>query len=48
MMSSATYTQLDPASPALFSPVVVTDLLREDLGIDGVVVSDDVEPTRAV
>ncbi|WP_091323632.1 glycoside hydrolase family 3 N-terminal domain-containing protein [Geodermatophilus ruber] len=48
MMSSATYTQLDPAAPAAFSPVVVTDLLREQLGFDGVVMSDDVGAAQAV
>ncbi len=41
MMSSATYTQIDPDAPAVFSPEVV-GLLRDDLGFDGVVVTDDV------
>ncbi|MGY1762698.1 glycoside hydrolase family 3 N-terminal domain-containing protein [Geodermatophilus sp. SYSU D00779] len=48
MMSSATYTQIDPSVPALFSPVVVGDLLREQLGFDGVVISDDIGAAQAV
>ncbi|MGY1681931.1 glycoside hydrolase family 3 N-terminal domain-containing protein [Geodermatophilus sp. SYSU D01176] len=48
MMSSATYTQIDPSAPAAFSPVVVTDLLRERLGFDGVVISDDIGAAQAV
>ncbi len=48
MMSSATYTQIDPSTPAVFSPVVVTDLLRQQLGFDGVVISDDIGAAQAV
>lgn len=48
MVSSATYAQIDPAAPAAFSPVVVTGLLRERLGFDGVVISDDLGNARAV
>ncbi|MGY1631544.1 glycoside hydrolase family 3 N-terminal domain-containing protein [Geodermatophilus sp. SYSU D01186] len=48
MTSSATYTQIDPTAPAAFSPVVVTDLLREQLGFDGVVISDDLGAAEAV
>ena len=48
MMSSATYTQIDPTVPALFSPVVVGDLLRQQLGFDGVVISDDIGAAQAV
>ena len=48
MASSATYTQLDPAGPAAFSPAVLTGLLRDRLGFDGVVVSDDVGNAAAV
>jgi beta-N-acetylhexosaminidase len=47
MVSSATYPRLDPDTPALFSPVVL-DLLRGQLGFDGVVMSDDVGDAEAV
>ena len=48
MMSSATYTQLDPTTQAVFSSAVLTDLLRGRLGFDGVVVTDDVGNAQAV
>jgi beta-N-acetylhexosaminidase len=48
MASSAMYTQLDPATQAAFSPIVLTDLLRRRLGFDGVVISDDLGNARAV
>jgi beta-N-acetylhexosaminidase len=48
MVSSAVYQQIDPAAPAAFSPVVVTELLRGRLGFDGVVISDDLGTARAV
>ncbi|AYD89145.1 glycoside hydrolase family 3 protein [Actinomyces lilanjuaniae] len=41
MMSSAVYTLLDDTAPAVFSPVVVTEMLRGDLGFTGVVITDD-------
>ena len=41
MVSTATYTRIDPAGPAAFSHTVVTDLLRHDLGFTGLVISDD-------
>jgi beta-N-acetylhexosaminidase len=47
MVSLATYTRLDPAAPAAFSPAVVTDLLRGQLGWDGVVVSDSLTAAAA-
>ena len=47
MVSSATYPQLDPDSPALFSPAVL-GLLRGQLGFDGVVISDDVGHAEAL
>jgi beta-N-acetylhexosaminidase len=40
MVSLATYSEIDPAAPAAYSKAVVTDLLRGQLGWDGVVVSD--------
>ena len=42
MVSSAVYSQIDPGAPAVFSPTVVTDMLRGDLGFTGVVITDDV------
>jgi beta-N-acetylhexosaminidase len=34
---------LDPAAPSSLSRIIVTDILRGELGFDGVVVSDDLE-----
>ncbi|MGQ7295000.1 glycoside hydrolase family 3 N-terminal domain-containing protein [Quadrisphaera sp. KR29] len=48
MTSSAVYEQIDPAAPAAFSPAVVRDLLRGQLGVDGVVISDDLGRAKAV
>ena len=42
MVGSARYSRLDPKVPAMFSAPIVTDLLRGDLGYDGVVITDDV------
>ncbi len=41
MISTATYTRIDPNHIAAFSSGVVTDLLRNQIGYQGVVVSDD-------
>jgi beta-N-acetylhexosaminidase len=46
MVSSAIYSQLDSAAPAVFSPTVVTGLLRDQLGFDGVVITDDLVAGR--
>lgn len=48
MMSSATYFRIDPAHPAVFSPTVITSLLRGELGFGGVVMSDDLGVARSV
>lgn len=40
MMSLATYSQIDPNTPAAFSSTIVTDMLRNDTGYTGVVISD--------
>ena len=48
MLSSAIYPQLEDGVPAMFSPVVVSDLLREQLGFDGLVVTDDIGAAVAV
>lgn len=41
MVAHILMTQLDPQRPASLSPAVVTGLLREELGFDGVVFTDD-------
>ena len=48
MVSSAVYTLIDDSSPAVFSPAVVTDMLRGDLGFTGVVITDDVSAAAQV
>ncbi len=48
MVSSARYPRLDPENRAMFSKAIVTDLLRERLGFDGVVITDDVGAAQAV
>ncbi len=40
MVALATYTRIDPAHLAVFSPLVIGGLLRGDLGFRGVVMSD--------
>ncbi|WP_344226506.1 glycoside hydrolase family 3 N-terminal domain-containing protein [Microbacterium binotii] len=42
MMATAVYQRIDPSMPAAFSEPVVTGLLREELGFDGVVMTDDI------
>ncbi len=42
MLGSATYPGLDPANPAMFSPPIITDLLRTTLGFRGVTITDDI------
>lgn len=41
MVASATYTRIDADHPATFSSTVVTDMIRGDLGFQGVIISDD-------
>ena len=48
MMSSAVYTKIDGSRPAVFSPTVITGLLRKNLGFSGVVMSDDLGNAKAV
>ncbi|MGP9538706.1 glycoside hydrolase family 3 N-terminal domain-containing protein [Brachybacterium sp. AOP43-C2-M15] len=48
MMSSAIYPELEPEVPAMFSAAAIQDLLRERLGFDGLVVTDDVGAAKAV
>lgn len=48
MVSSAIYPQLEDGTPAMFSSAVVTDLLRGDLGFEGLAITDDVGAAAAV
>lgn len=43
MTAHVVYPALDPERPATLSPAIVTGLLRERLGFDGVVATDDLE-----
>jgi len=47
MVALATYRQIDPTQLAVFSPIV-TRLLRDKLGFQGVILSDDLAATVAV
>lgn len=40
MVSSATHPRIDPDNRACFSPIVLQDMLRDDLGFEGVIISD--------
>jgi beta-N-acetylhexosaminidase len=48
MVSTADYSLLDPGVPAAFSPTIVSDLLRRDLGFTGVVITDDLSGATQV
>lgn len=48
MMSLAIYSLIDPDNPAAFSSVVIEDLLREQLGYQELVISDDLGATQQV
>ncbi|MFJ5534853.1 glycoside hydrolase family 3 N-terminal domain-containing protein [Streptomyces sp. NPDC093261] len=48
MVSLATYTKIDPRHLAAFSPTVIGQLLRTQLGFKGVVISDDLGNAVAV
>ena len=43
MTSHAIYPALDTERPATLSPVVLTQLLRERMGFDGLIITDDLE-----
>jgi beta-N-acetylhexosaminidase len=42
MVSTVTYTKIDPKNRAVFSPAIIGGMLRGDLGYGGVVITDDV------
>lgn len=48
MISLATYARIDPGQPAVFSTAVISGLLRQRLGFQGVVVSDDLGVAAAL
>ena len=48
MVALALYTRIDPNHLAAFSPVVMTQMLRNALGFGGVIISDDLGATAAV
>ncbi|MGO1383971.1 MAG: glycoside hydrolase family 3 N-terminal domain-containing protein [Arachnia sp.] len=48
MVSSALFTNLDPVNEALFSRVIIEDILRGELGFDKVVIADDLGAAVAV
>jgi beta-N-acetylhexosaminidase len=48
MVSSAIYTKIDAARPGVFSPTVVSRMLRGDLAFPGVVISDDLGNAKQV
>ncbi|MFT4218282.1 MAG: glycoside hydrolase family 3 N-terminal domain-containing protein [Micropruina sp.] len=47
MVSTVTYTKIDPDHVAAFSPTVI-GLIRDQLGFDGVVISDDLGAARSM
>ncbi|WP_130874837.1 glycoside hydrolase family 3 N-terminal domain-containing protein [[Pseudopropionibacterium] massiliense] len=48
MISSAIFTRIDPDQEGVFSRKIVTDMLRGDLGFQGVAISDDLGAAVAV
>jgi beta-N-acetylhexosaminidase len=41
MTAHIVYTAIDPAAPATFSQRMIDEIIRRDIGFDGVLVSDD-------
>ncbi len=48
MMGTAIYTRIDAANPAAFSAAIVTDLLRDQVGFEGVITTDDLSAAMQV
>ncbi|MEW1954839.1 glycoside hydrolase family 3 N-terminal domain-containing protein [Terrabacter sp. NPDC080008] len=48
MVGSAIYSRIDPGTNAVFSKRIVSDLLRDQLSYDGVVITDDVGAAKSV
>lgn len=43
MVSNVTFPELDPSGPACLSKTIMTDILRNDYGYKGLILSDDME-----
>ena len=43
MLSHIVYTKLDPQWPASLSPQIANNLLRKEMGFDGLVLTDDLD-----
>jgi beta-N-acetylhexosaminidase len=48
MVALANYPAIDPNNPAVFSAIVITQVLRGDLDFGGIVISDDLGAAAAV
>ena len=48
MVALALYTQIDPVHFAVFSPMVIQQMLRQRMGFKGVIVSDDIGEAQQV
>lgn len=48
MISSAIFSNIDPGVEGVFSSVVITEILREQLGFEGIVIADDLGAAVAV
>jgi len=48
MVALALYTQIDPTHFAVFSPVVIQQMLRQRMGFKGVIMSDDIGEAQQV
>src|SRR6478752_7694578 len=42
MLSSTVDARIYHGTPAIFSPTIVTGMLRHDLGFEGVIITDDI------
>jgi beta-N-acetylhexosaminidase len=48
MVALALYTKIDPAHFAVFSPVVIQQMLRQQMGFKGVIMTDDIGEAKQV
>lgn len=48
MISSAVFTQIDPDNEGVFSERLIEELLRDELGFEGVVIADDLGAAKSV